>query len=151
MVYADYTYYAGTYLGTASEEDYPRLAVRASSYLDYITAGKAAKNADLDAIKMACCALVEAYADIEAARAAATKSLDALQTSGAELQSQTVGGWSRSYRSGTDVASGALATAAEAEKSLYAVASRYLLTTGLLYRGRGCACGHDVSACCDRV
>lgn len=149
MAYADYDYYAGTYLGTASEDDFPRLAVRASSYLDYITSGKAAKNADLDAVKMACCALVDAYSDIEAAKAAASKSLDALQANGAELQSQTVGGWSRSYRSGADVASGALTTAAEAEKGLYAVASRYLLATGLLYRGRGCTCGGDVSACCN--
>ena len=54
MAYADYTYYTDTFLGTAvKESDFPRLALRASSYLDYYTMGKAAKNAGLDALKMA--------------------------------------------------------------------------------------------------
>ena len=141
MVYVTYDYYVGTYYGQTPESDFNRLSVRASSYLDYITLGKAVKNADLDAVKMACC--------VETAQEAASKSLDAMQ--GSELQSQTVGSWSRTYRSGADTASGALSTAAEIEKGLYLVASRYLLTTGLLYRGRGCACGDDVSPCCDRL
>ncbi len=147
MVYATYDYYVGTYYGQMPESDFGRLAVRASSYLDYITLGKAAKNADLDAVQMACCALIDAYADVERAKSAATKSLDSMQD-GSELQSQSVGNWSRTYRSGADTASGALATAAEVEKGLYLIASRYLLTTGLLYRGRGCACGDDVPPCC---
>lgn len=149
MVYVTYDYYVGTYYGQTPESDFNRLSVRASSYLDYITLGKAAKNSDLDAVKMACCALIDAYSGVEKAREAASKSLDAMQ--GSELQSQTVGSWSRTYRSGADTASGALSTAAEIEKGLYLVASRYLLTTGLLYRGRGCACGDDVSPCCDRL
>lgn len=149
MVYATYDYYVGTYYGQTAEADFDRLAVRASSFLDYITLGKAEKNADLDAVKMACCALIDAFADIESAKAAASKSLESMQD-GSELQSQTVGSWSRTYRSGADTASGALATAAEIEKGLYLVASRYLLTTGLLYRGgRGCTCGDDVPTCCD--
>lgn len=41
MTYADYDYYSGTYLGTVSEEDFPRLAVRASSFLDYYTQNRA--------------------------------------------------------------------------------------------------------------
>ena len=45
MTYADYTYYAGIYMGSVSEEDFPRLAVRASSFLDYYTMGKAAAAA----------------------------------------------------------------------------------------------------------
>ena len=149
MVYVTYAYYVGTYYGQTPESDFNRLSVRASSYLDYITLGKAAKNADLDAVKMACCALIDAYSGVEKAQEAASKSLDAMQ--GSELQSQTVGSWSRTYRSGADTASGALSTAAEIEKGLYLVASRYLPTTGLLYRGRGCACGDDVSPCCDRL
>ena len=35
MTYADYTYYTGTYMGAVSENDFPRLVVRASSFLDY--------------------------------------------------------------------------------------------------------------------
>ena len=59
MTYADYDYYSGTYLGTVSEGDFPRLAVRASSFLDYYTQNRAKDNADLDAVKMCCCALVD--------------------------------------------------------------------------------------------
>ena len=74
MTYADYTYYSGTYMGTVSEEDYPRLAVRASSFLDYYTQNRAKDNADMDAVKMCCCALVDKYQLIEAAQQlAATK------------------------------------------------------------------------------
>ena len=54
MTYADYDYYSGTYLGTVSEEDFPRLAVRASSFLDYYTQNRAKDNADMDAVKMCC-------------------------------------------------------------------------------------------------
>mgnify|MGYP002676488224 CR=1 FL=1 len=59
MAYADYIYYSETYIGNVSEEDFPRLAVRASSFLDYYTLNKAKDNADLDAVKMCCCALVD--------------------------------------------------------------------------------------------
>ena len=54
MAYADYRYYITTYLGTAIQEaDFPRLSLRASSFLDYYTQGRAARNAGLDALKMA--------------------------------------------------------------------------------------------------
>ena len=60
MAYADYEYYTTTYLGTAiKEDDFPRLSLRASSFLDYYTQGQAAQNPDLDALKMACCAVAE--------------------------------------------------------------------------------------------
>lgn len=75
MTYADYTYYSGTYMGAVSENDFPRLVVRASSFLDYYTRNKAKERADLDAVKMCCCALVDKYAVIEAAHALAVKTL----------------------------------------------------------------------------
>ena len=57
MAYADYAYYTTAYLGTTiGEADFPRLSLRASSYLDYYTQGRAGENPDLDALKMACCA-----------------------------------------------------------------------------------------------
>lgn len=136
MPYADYAYYINTYMGSVSEADFARLVVRAGSYLDYITTGKAAANADLDAVKMACCALVDVYQITERARAAAASALSTAQ--GAELQSQTVGSWSKTYRSGTESAANALSAAASEDQTLYNTAARYLLPTGLLYRGRGC-------------
>ena len=38
MPYADYNYYTGTFLGDAiAEANFPRLALRASDFLDYYT------------------------------------------------------------------------------------------------------------------
>lgn len=149
MAYADYEYYKNTYLGNAiSEAEFPRLSLRASSFLDYYTQGRAAKNADLDALKMACCAVAEQYQAIDAAQALATKSLTAaLSDSSGELQSQTVGSWSKSYRSGGESAAQAATAAASARSLLSAAAAQYLAGTGLLYRGGGCC----VPTCCDAL
>lgn len=139
MVYADYDFYANEYFGQAiSEPDFPRLALRGSQYIDYITQGRAEARADLEAVKMCCCELAEQYQTIDAAQELAQKSLTAGAAGGAELQSETVATWSRSYRSGGDSALLAAQAAAEAKNALYAIAQRNLARTGLLYRGRSC-------------
>lgn len=149
MAYADYEYYTTTYLGTAIDEaNFPRLALRASTFLDYYTQGRAAQNPDLDALKMACCAIAEQYQYIDTAQALAQKSLSASLESDGELQSQTVGSWSKTYRSGGDSAQQALSSVQTAQASLGAIVQQYLSGTGLLYRGRGCCC---VSSCCDSL
>lgn len=149
MAYADYQYYKNTYLGTAIQEtDFPRLTLRASSFLDYYTQGRAAKNPDLEALKMACCAIAEQYQYIDTAKALAQKSLSASLESGGELQSQTVGSWSKTYRSGGDSAQQALSSVQSAQAALTEIAQQYLGTTGLLYRGRGCC---HVPPCCDAL
>lgn len=141
MAYADYEYYTDTYLGTAIQEaDFPRLSLRASSFLDYYTQGRAAQNSELDALKMACCAIAEQYQAIDAAQVLAQKALSASLDSGGELQSQTVGSWSKTYRSGGDSAQQALSSVQTAQAALGAIAQQYLSGTGLLYRGRGCCC-----------
>lgn len=151
MAYADYPYYKNTYLGTAIQEtDFPRLALRASSFLDYYTQGRAGKNQELEALKMACCAVAEQYQSIDLVSKAA---LNALQNSanvgeGGELQSQSVGSWSKTYRSGGESAQQATTAAQAAQASLASVAAQYLSSTGLLYRGRGCGC---VPPCCDAL
>lgn len=140
MAYADFGFYINKYMGTAIDlPDFDRLALRASSFLDYYTQGRAAKNTDLDALKMACCALAEQYQVIEQAQALANKNLSAaMESDGGEVQSETVGSWSKSYRSGGDSAGAAASVAANAQASLAAVARQYLIGTGLLYRGRRC-------------
>lgn len=138
MAYADFDYYRDTYMGAVGEEDFKRLAVRASSYLDYYTMGKAAAAADTDPVKMCCCALVDKYAIIETAQALATKSVSAAGTS--EVKSETVGGYSRTLSTGGESANAALSTMEEAKKTLSGVCVEYLAYTGLLYRGRGCGC-----------
>ncbi len=137
MTYADYAYYGETYLGAAIEEaDFQHLALLASRYLDYITCHRAAKHDDLDAVKMACCALAEQYQVIETARKLAASGLSAgIDSGGAELQSQTVGSWSKTYRGGGDSASSALSALESAKAALPGIARMYLTPTGLLYRG----------------
>lgn len=137
MTYADYTYYAGIYMGSVSEKDFPRLAVRASSFLDYYTQGRAKNNADLDAVKMCCCALVDKYQVIEAAQQLAATKLTAALT-GDDVKSETVGGYSRTLASGGESAVAALSATDGAKKLLAATCNEYLVHTGLLYRGRGC-------------
>lgn len=74
MAYADYTFYTGTYLGTAiaSQADFDRLAMRASAFIDRITFGRAAPvvyaGTDLDTIgqiKLATCAVAEEHQKID--------------------------------------------------------------------------------------
>lgn len=163
MVYADYEFYKTEYFGVAiSEADFPRLARRASSYIDYITMGRASGYSVDDAVKMACCAIAEEYQLPEMAKGAARKALYAAPEMGddtgdsvgigtvgnavvaptaapvsisePELQSQSVGGWSKSYRSAGESAASALN--AVNEGNLAKVAAVYLAWTGLLYRGR---------------
>lgn len=147
MAYADFEYYANTYLGTAIEyNDFSRLSLRASAFLDYYTQGRAAKNAELDALKMCCCAIAEQYQYIDTAKALAQKSITSSLENNGELQSQTVGSWSKTYRSGGDSAQQALSSVQTAQAALATIAQQYLAGTGLLYRGRGCPC---VPPCCD--
>ena len=111
MLYADYDYYTGVYLGVEiALEDYPRLALRASNYIDKITTGGGATEPATDNIKMAVCAVAEAWQKNE---------------QGGDLQSQTVGSWSKSY---------APAKAKSPEARLYEAAAMYLSGTGLLSR-----------------
>ena len=125
MVYADYEFYTNTFLGTSLDEaTFNQNAVRASSYLDYITMGKAEKNAGLHAIKLACCALAEEYHVFSEAQKRAS-------SASGEVQSETVGSWSQTYRSGAE-------TMEAAKNQMAYVAAQYLAHTGLLYRGRCC-------------
>lgn len=140
MIYANYEYYTGTYMGSVSEENFLRLAVRASSFLDYYTQNRAKDNAALDAVKMCCCALVDKYAVIEAAQALAMKTLANAAASDAEVKSETVGDYSRTLASGGESAVSALSVTGSARKLLAETCVEYLAHTGLLYRGGGYSC-----------
>ena len=105
MAYADYKFYTNEFYGTAiAEADFPGLAVRASAMVDYYTNGQArtASGDDLTAVRNATCALAEVSQD-ETRLTAATFSADRAK----QVQSGTVGSWSRSYGSaaatGTDL------------------------------------------------
>lgn len=140
MTYADFEYYSGTYMGAVSESNFQRLVVRASSFLDYYTRNMAKDHADLDAVKMCCCALVDKYAVIEAAQALAMKNLANAAANDAEVKSETVGSYSRTLATGGESALSALNATDGAKKLLAETCREYLAHTGLLYRGGGCRC-----------
>lgn len=97
MAYVDYDYYKNEFYGTAiAEADFPGLAVRASAMVDYYTSGQArtATGDDLTAVKNATCALAEVVQD-ENRLNTATFTADR----SSQVQSETVGSWSRSYGS----------------------------------------------------
>lgn len=126
MVYADYEYYKNEFYGTAiAEEDFQPLAVRASAVVDYYTSGRAktASRGELTSVKNAVCALTEVIQD-ESRLNAATFSKDRAS----QVQSETVGSWSRSYGS-------AIASATDLElleKRKQDAVLLYLGGTGLL-------------------
>ena len=127
-MYADYSYYVNVYHGTQlTEQNFPQYAERASEYIDYITFGKAKKSAELPEVKKCCCALAEQYETINAVTIAARAAV----TDSGQIQSESVGAHSRSFRSGVESAE--TITAIEAEVGN--IARRYLLPTGLWYRG----------------
>lgn len=146
MAYASYGFYTGTYKGQAIEqEEWPRLALRASHFLDYYTMGRAKDSAKRKELKMACCALAEQYLVIDQAEAMAHRSLQNGLTAveeGGEIQSESVGSWSVSRRGGGESAKAAREAAQSARDGLAGIAWQYLAGTGLLYRGVMTGCTH---------
>lgn len=140
MIYADFEYYRDTYHGVSVlEADYPGYAVKASAFLDYYTMGKAADSAELDAVKLACCALAEKYAEIEMMMLKARESMNDLVSG--NKKSESIGSYSVTYQNAEDVSKGARQFAEELKKDLPQIARAYLTGTGLLYRGGG-VCTH---------
>lgn len=140
-MYADYTFYQMDFYGdTIPEEKFPKYATAASDFIDYYTMGRAASKATLPAVQKCCCALAEQYMTIDKLQTAAAAKV----TEDGIISSESVGSHSRSFRSGD---SASQAVAAEQGK-LANIARRYLLPTGLLYRG-GVSCVH--SAHCNHL
>lgn len=93
-MYADYDFYLNEYFGNAiSPEDFPRLSERASDYVRSVTRGisDTVDGWQMDAVKKASCAVADALLDEEIMTAGAFSGEQA-------VSSETVGGWSRSYR-----------------------------------------------------
>lgn len=140
MVYADYQFYTEQFYGKAiAEPDFPGLAMKASQYIDFATWSRAAKQPELEAVKLCCCALAEKYQLIESAEALAAHSLNVNKDGGGEISSESVGSWSRSYQSGGYSAQTAINAAREGRAPLLETVKMYLGATGMLdatgYRG----------------
>lgn len=115
MAYADYAFYTECYRGgSIPETDFARLAERATEYIDFATLGTAMDYPDTEQlIKKACCAVAEVYQ---------------INEQGGGIVSETVGKITRNYAAG-------VSTTPTEEQRLYRAIRRYLLHTGLLYRG----------------
>lgn len=123
-VYADYTFYTTTYLGTAiASADFPRLALRASQIIDHITFNRAAAiittNTDDDTIEM-----------IQMATCAVSEELNAQENSGGldGITSERVGSYAVTFGAGSRAM---LSNEVKQENA----ARLYLAQTGLMYRG----------------
>lgn len=130
-MYATFEFYKNNYGGSVSEESFRHLAVKASVYLDYYTMGKAKNNADSDAVKTACCALVDKYSEIESISASAQKSASEAVSAG--KKSESIGSYSVTYQTAEEFK----AMEQNAKAELAEICRIYLAGTNLLYRG-GC-------------
>ena len=138
MIYADYNFYVSSFYGNViPEEEYAAAALRASQFLDYYTMNRAKQQPELEALKLACCALAEEYHTIITAARQQSQTM----AGDGEMQSQTVGGYSVTYRNRGEALSEA---SAQAQSRLATVARQYLAHTGLLYRGGVCRCTHRI-------
>ena len=143
-MYADYSFYTETYYGTEIKAaDFPRLASRASDFLDYYTRGKAAKVTDEDVLTLlgkACCAIAEAIQTDERNRALQAQSVQTALAGSGEIKSESVGSYSVSYTTSADYKANG-AEAERVQRAVYAMLAQYYLAdTNLLYRGSCCQC-----------
>ena len=122
---ADYEFYRDSYLGTLlTEENFPKYALRADSYLDLLTTGRYRYDClpaeAAEAVRMAECAIAELCLNLEQAE---------LQSDAAwKVQGEKVGNHSVTYRNNAEIAE-------QTERQIRKTAARYLLRWGLLYRG----------------
>lgn len=113
MLYATYEYYAGSYYGSMTADEYGKYGRRASAYIDQITLGRAGalpkESPFAGRVMDACCAVADAYKRNEQGAVTSETNAD---------HSITI---SRGNKSDA--------------RRLYEAAALYLGHTGLLYRG----------------
>ena len=115
MPTADYQFYTEVFHGKMAREDFDRLAVYASAYLEELTMGRITDGLPEDTalrVKKAQCAVTEVYL---------------LQEQGGGVAAESNDGVSVTYVSGS-------AVKGEGQR-LYEAAALFLGPTGLLYRG----------------
>lgn len=116
MIKVDYKFYTGTFRGQAAQQDFERMSVKASAYLDRVTSNQITEvlpEAMADRVRLALCEVVDAYL---------------LNEAGGGVASENNDGISVTYVAGVSNAK------TEAQR-LREAAALYLGGTGLLYRG----------------
>ena len=119
---ATYDFYQTEYYGKLlSAEEFPEYATRADAWLSELTFDRYSSpdlsESQLKAVKMAECAVADLCYELQAE-----------QASNPAISKETVGSHSVTYRTEAEAAAGLAAR-------VYDAAARYLMTTGLLYRG----------------
>ncbi|MBR3584774.1 MAG: hypothetical protein IKO00_02010 [Oscillospiraceae bacterium] len=119
---SDFNFYQTVYFGKLlSLEEFPEYATRADAWLSELTFDRYSSpdlsESQLHAVKMAECAVADLWYQLQTE-----------QASNPAISKETVGSHSVTYRTGTEAASSWAAR-------IYDTAARYLMTTGLLYRG----------------
>ena len=111
---ADYTFYLNEYNGAASEAEFARFSALATAHINRITFNRAqtATGPDLDAVKLAECAIIDELIS---------------QENGGIITAETNDGISRSYATSSVVKT--------ATQRIYTVAEVYLSSTNLLFAG----------------
>lgn len=141
MAYTDFEFYATTYHGNVvPEADFPRIADRASDFLDVITFDRLVDGLPDDEraktkVQKAVCAVSDKLYELELAEKQANAAAQAGGSSGASggatsgiISSRSAGSESISYASLSDTASGAKNWSA-----VYQTAGDETLTNNLLY------------------
>lgn len=97
-IFANYDYYKTVCVGDLSEEEFSRIAAKASAYIDKITFGRASEHADDERVKRCCCELCD--------------TLTAAVSSGQIKQSESAGSWSVTYANSENTSEMSFARAA---------------------------------------
>ena len=119
---SDFDFYQTEYFGKLlSAEEFPEYATRADAWLSELTFDRYSSpdlsESQIQAVKMSECAIAELCYELQTE-----------QASNPAISKETVGSHSVTYRTGAEAAAGLAAR-------IYDAAARYLMTTGLLYRG----------------
>lgn len=112
IIFADYEFYKSVG-GGLSEEEFSRIAAKASMYIDKITFGRATEHAGDERVKRCCCELCD--------------TLSAAVSCGQIKQSESVGSWGVTYANSENTS----------EMSFARAACRVWLPADWLYRGVG--------------
>lgn len=132
-MYADYSYYSGTYGGTTvPEESWTNAAGRASDRMDAATFGRLASGVPAvwdTQVRRCCCELAELYYSYVLLPASQSEN-------GQAISAETNSTYSVTYRSAADTSSALLyGSGAGLEDLAQAVLAKHLGRTGLLFRG----------------
>lgn len=115
-VFADYEFYKSIG-GSLSEEEFSKVAAKASAYIDKVTFGRASEHADDERVKRCCCDLCDTLSAVSAAT-----------SGGLVKQSESVGSWNVTYANSENTTS---------EINYARAACRVWLPAEWLYRGVG--------------